>query len=258
MTRVEYEDRDFWEKKWTTEENIERRARQEESWTVGVDGEDYFDRKVLKEARGKRVLDIGCGRGEFTLSVAGVAEKVVGVDFSKIAINQAIVNTSLQGVTNVELKLADASRIPYPSESFGLAFSRRGPGTYSLKAAREAHRVLKRGGLLIQEEIGEKDKLNWKQIFGRGQNFPFKEPVSIEKRKLLARAGFRKATFKEFEASEFYGSIKDVIMRLETTPIIPNFRKARDRKHLQDLEERYTTRKGIKTITHRVIVVATK
>jgi len=237
MTRVEYEDRDFWEKKWTTEENIERRARQEESWTVGVDGEDYFDRKVLKEARGKRVLDIGCGRGEFTLSVAGVAEKVVGVDFSKIAINQAIVNTSLQGVTNVELKLADASRIPYPSESFGLAFSRRGPGTYSLKAAREAHRVLKRGGLLIQEEIGEKDKLNWKQIFGRGQNFPFKEPVSIEKRKLLARAGFRKATFKEFEASEFYGSIKDVIMRLETTPIIPNFRKARDRKHLQDLEE---------------------
>ena len=258
MTGVEYENRSFWEKKWTTEENIERRTQQEESRTVGVDGEDYFDRKVLKEARGKRVLDIGCGRGEFTLSVAAVAKKVVGVDFSKTAISQAIVNTSLQGVTNVELKLADASSIPHPGESFGLAYGRRGPATYSLKAAREAHRVLKRGGLLIQEEIGEKDKLNWKQIFGRGQNYPFKESVSIEKRKLLARAGFRKATIKEFEASEFYRSIKDVIMRLETTPIIPNFRKARDRKHLQDLEERYTTRKGIKTNTHRVIVVATK
>jgi len=133
MTGVEYENRSFWEKKWTTEENIERRTQQEESRTVGVDGEDYFDRKVLKEARGKEVLDIGCGRGEFTLSVAAVAKKVVGVDFSKTAISQAIVNTSLQGVTNVELKLADASSIPHPGESFGLACGRRGPATYSKK-----------------------------------------------------------------------------------------------------------------------------
>jgi len=42
MTRVEYEDRGFWEKKWTAEEELEKKARQEESWTVGVDGEDYL------------------------------------------------------------------------------------------------------------------------------------------------------------------------------------------------------------------------
>ena len=81
MTRVEYEDRGFWEKKWTTEERMEKKARQEESWREGVDGEYYFDRIVLKEARGRSVLDIGCGRGEFTLAVAAVATKVVGVDF---------------------------------------------------------------------------------------------------------------------------------------------------------------------------------
>ena len=82
--------------------------------------------------------------------------------------------------------------------------------------------------------------------------------MSMEKKKLLARAGFRKTRFKEFEASEFYKSIKDVVMRLETTPIIPNFSKARDRKHLLNLEKKCTTPKGIKTNTHRVIVVATK
>jgi ubiquinone/menaquinone biosynthesis C-methylase UbiE len=256
MPRVEYEDRGFWERKWTAEE-IEKEAQEEESWIEGVDGEDYFDRMVLKEARGKSVLDVGCGRGEFTLSVATVATKVRGVDFSRNAISWAIVNTSLQGVTNVELRLADAGRIPYPDEAFDLVYSRRGPATYSLKTTREGRRVLKQGGQLIQEEIGEKDKLNWKQIFRRGQNYPFKESVSTEKRKLLARAGFRKTRIKEFEASEFYDSIKDVVMRLETTPIIPNFSKTRDRKHLQDLEKKCSTGKGIETNTHRVIVVAT-
>ena len=258
MTRVEYEDRGFWEKKWTTEEMMEKKARHEESWREGVDGEDYFDRIVLKEARGRNVLDVGCGRGEFTLYVAAVAKKVAGVDFSRNAISRAIVNTSLQGVTNMELRLTSARSIPYPDESFELVYCRRGPATCDLKTAREASRVLKHGGRFIEEEIGEKDKLNWKQIFERGQNYPFKNPVSIEKKKLLERAGFRKTEIKEFEASEFYRSIKDVVMRLETTPIIPNFNKTRDRKHLIDLEKECATPKGIKTNTHRVIVAATK
>jgi ubiquinone/menaquinone biosynthesis C-methylase UbiE len=258
MTRVEYEDRGFWEKKWTTEEMMEKTARPEESWREGVDGEDHFDKIVLKEARGRNVLDIGCGRGEFTLSVAAVAKKVGGVDFSRTAISRAIVNTSLQGVTNVELRLANAHSIPYPDESFDLVYTRRGPATYNLKTAREALRVLKTGGQLIEEEIGERDKLNWKQIFGRGQNYPFKETISTEKRKLLARASFNKTRIKEFEALEFYKSINDVIMRLETTAIIPNFNKARDRKHLLELKRKCTTRKGIKTNTHRVIFLATK
>ena len=258
MTRVEYEDRGFWEKKWTTEETMEKKARQEESWREGVDGEDYFDRIVLKEARERNVLDVGCGQGEFTLSVAAVAKKVAGVDFSRNAISRAIVNTSLQGVTNVELRLANARSIPYPEESFELVYTRRGPATYDLKTAREASRVLKHGGRFIEEEIGEKDKLNWKEIFGRGQNYPFKEPISTEKRKLLARAGFAKTRIRQFEALEFYRSIKDVIMRLETTPIIPNFNKARDRRHLLNIEKKCKTPKGIKTNTHRVIVVATK
>jgi len=42
MTRVEYEDRGFSEKKWTAEEKMEKRARQEESWREGVDGEDHL------------------------------------------------------------------------------------------------------------------------------------------------------------------------------------------------------------------------
>jgi ubiquinone/menaquinone biosynthesis C-methylase UbiE len=182
---------------------------------------------------------------------------VAGVDFSRNAISRAIVNTSLQGVTNVELRLANARSIPYPDESFDLVYCRRGPATYDLRTARETHRVLKHGGQFIEEEIGEKDKLNWKHIFGRGQNYHSRSPCR-RKRKLLARAGFDKTRVKEFEAFEFYRSIKDVVMKLEVTPIIPNFSKARDRKHLSNLEEKCTTPKGIKTNTHRVIVVATK
>lgn len=131
--------------------------------------------------------------------MAALATKVVGIDFSKNALSRAIVNTSLQGVTNVELRLANARSIPYQDESFDLAYTRRGPATANLKTARETHRVLKHGGRFIEEEIGEKDKLNWKQNFGRGRNYPFKESMSTvphQARSILVMSEFSGALFQ--------------------------------------------------------------
>ncbi len=148
-----YEDKEFWEGKWAREEALEKEAAEEDSWLEGESGERYFDRTVIDAAGGRDVIDIGCGRGEFTLAVARVATCVLGIDFSRKAIARALENGRANRVDNVEFKLADARNIPCPDRGFDLAFSRRGPATESLQTIREAYRVLRRGGRLSSRRL---------------------------------------------------------------------------------------------------------
>ncbi len=253
-----YEDKEFWEGTWAREEALENAEGEEDSWIEGESGEDYFDKTVLEAAKGRDVIDIGCGRGEFTLSVARVASRVLGIDFSENAISRALENSKAARAGNVEFKLADARKIPVPDESFDLAFSRRGPAMESLLSITETYRVLRRYGLLIQQEGGERDKLNWMQVFGRGQNFPLPGRIGEEKKKLLEKAGFKNVDVREFEATEYFKTLKDVVMRLETTPIIPNFDKNTDRGLVEKIGEKCADEKGIKTNEHRLLITARK
>ena len=65
MEGIEYEDRVFWEKKWIAEEEIEKKALQEESRTEGNDGENYLDRTVGCELR----IDLVQKSLDYTFSV---------------------------------------------------------------------------------------------------------------------------------------------------------------------------------------------
>jgi 2-polyprenyl-3-methyl-5-hydroxy-6-metoxy-1,4-benzoquinol methylase len=53
---------EYWNRKWKLKE---QRLR-ERVILDGSDGEKEFNREILKRARSKKVLDIGCGPGEFT------------------------------------------------------------------------------------------------------------------------------------------------------------------------------------------------
>ncbi|TMI37912.1 hypothetical protein E6H26_02025 [Candidatus Bathyarchaeota archaeon] len=63
---------------------------------------------------------------------------------------------------------------------------------------------------------------------------------------------------EEFEANEYFATIQDILMRLENSPIIPDFDKELDEGHVQEIANLFTTPKGIKTNTHRVLVRAEK
>jgi len=258
MRWKEYEDKGLWKKFYAMEEAQKTEGLEEHYWVEGEDGRELFDRMVIEAVKGKEALDVGCGSGEFTLAVAASAEKVVGLDFSERAIAKAVENRSSKAVRNVEFRLAEAHELPFPSGSFDVVISRRGPATDSSKTIREVYRVLRKGGQLMEITIGEKDKLNWKEIFGKGQNYPFKEKVAAEKQRLLARVGFTKINTQEFEATEYFGSIKDVVMRLETAPILSDFDKETYKPQVKQIEKTFTTAKGIRTNRHRVIVIATK
>ncbi|TMI26613.1 hypothetical protein E6H24_02445 [Candidatus Bathyarchaeota archaeon] len=201
MPRREFDDEEVWEKLYAADENQLATGRIERSSTEGEDGEREFERRVLASVKGRDVIDIGCGTGEFTLEIAAATRT---------------------------------------------------------DSIREACRVLKKNGQLMLEEIGERDKQNWAQVFGRGQMYSRTNKVSTELKEKLAREGFRNISVDEFEAIEYFATIQDVLMRLENSPIIPNFDKEFDARHVQEIVKRFTASKGIKTNTHRVLITAVK
>src|SRR5712664_800711 len=251
MTGWEYEDREYWERVYALPENY----MVESAVTEGNDGEDEFDARMLGACVGKVVLDVGCGDGPFTIRMAERAEEVIGVDFSKIAISKARENLANSGRKNLRFELGNAESLHFPKETFDLVTCRRGPVTDRKSSLREAHRVLKRNGTLMEITIGERDKENLIQVFGRGQMLGSERVVAFKKR-LLRETGFRNLEIKEYIATEIFPTLKDLIVRLKDSPIIPDFDEEKDRQYLDMIERTYGTGNGIETPTHRVTIIA--
>lgn len=108
------------------------------------------------------------------------------------------------------------------------------------------------------QAIGARDKQNWIQLFGRGEVYPVIGEYRAEWKEMLARAGFRDVRVEEFEAKEYFASVSDVLLRLEDSPIVPDFDREADKKLVDELVKRFSTPKGILTNSQRVIVQATK
>ncbi len=247
-----YEDREYWN-------NVRRDYhRHEKVVTEGNDGESEFVAKVLNVAVGKVLLDVGCGVGEFASKMAGSAHEVVGIDFSEEAIRQAETNLRRFRTKNCTFKQGNADNLPFSDATFDIVVSRRGPVTSNVQCLSEAHRVLKKGGTLMELTIGEKDKANIARIFGRGQMLGVTERVSQSKKRMLEKAGFQDIQIGDYLANEIFESMRDLIIRLEGAPIIPNFDVKRDREYLEQVEELRKTNRGIETEIHRVTIIATK
>jgi len=251
MTGWEYEDREYWERVYALPENY----MNDSAVTEGNDGEDEFDAKMLDACVGRVVLDVGCGDGLFTIRMAERAEEVIGVDFSRIAISEARKNLANSARKNLRFEIANAESLNLQKETFDLVTCRRGPVTDNRDSLSEAHRVLKRNGTLMEITIGERDKENLTQVFGRGQMLG-SEGVSTLKERLLREAGFRKLEVKEYTATEIFPTIRDLTIRLKNSPIIPDFDPDKDKEYLERIEKAYKSTRGIETPTHRVTIIA--
>ena len=251
MTGWEYEDREYWERVYALPENY----MVESAVTEGNDGEDEFDARMLEACVGRVVLDVGCGDGLFTIKMAERAKEVIGVDFSRIAISEARKNLANSGRKNLRFEIASAESLNFQKETSDLVTCRRGPVTDTKDSLREAHRVLKKSGTLMEITIGEHDKENLAQVFGRGQML-VSERVSTLKERLLREAGFKKLEVKEYIATEIFPTIRDLTIRLKNSPIIPDFNVEKDREYLEKIEKAYKSKKGIETPTHRVTIIA--
>jgi ubiquinone/menaquinone biosynthesis C-methylase UbiE len=88
---------------------------------------DYLQRKALSknlsELKGKRVLDIGCGVGRWSIELAVVADYVIGFDFSREMVIIAKSRVIEEMVDNVDFVVASVHSLPFLSQSFDASLS---------------------------------------------------------------------------------------------------------------------------------------
>ncbi|HUP61801.1 MAG TPA: class I SAM-dependent methyltransferase [Thermoanaerobaculia bacterium] len=111
-----------------------------------------FDNLELR--RGVIGLDVACGAGFplFELAyVHGPSSHFTGVDIWKEALDRALRKKTYYGLTNVELREADAAAMPFDNESFDLITSNLGINNFDDPAAvlRECHRVARPGARIV-------------------------------------------------------------------------------------------------------------
>src|SRR5262249_22074340 len=109
---------------------------------------------LLGDARGKQVLDYGCGDGIHALTLARRGARVKSLDISPELIAIARRRLHINGIdASVEFIVGSAHEIPLPDESvdvvFGIAILHHLDLALS---AREVYRVLKPGGRAIFQE----------------------------------------------------------------------------------------------------------
>ena len=125
-----------------------------------LDKNDYFRKLVdiklglIKNyAVGKKVLDIGCGSGDYLFESKDIISSGIGVDYTRKAIHEAKMKKQRLGAPNLDFMDSNARALPYKNETFDVIFSFS--SLYYMPRIddvfKEITRVLKQGGIAILE-----------------------------------------------------------------------------------------------------------
>lgn len=137
------------EKYWDTRSNGYSKKTTDELKSDWEKWENIFG-IFLKDATGKKALDIGCGPGLFTIILAKMGYDMTSVDYSEDMLKEAKKNADENGCKS-NFVWGNAQELPFDDGEFDIIVSRN--LTWNLekpeKAYKEWLRVLKTGGIIL-------------------------------------------------------------------------------------------------------------
>jgi ubiquinone/menaquinone biosynthesis C-methylase UbiE len=181
-----------------------------------------------------RILDIGCGPGTITTSLAKYASEgaTVGIDISTAVLEKAKIlaaeaNVPTQGPGSVVFKEGNIlERLPYPDGSFDIAFASQVFGhlhepDLQLRAITEIRRVLKPGGIVATRDGAgphfHPRSLNLDRLWGKNQARALhRGHPDLDGTGMRMPALFRKAGFDADGGKVHIGAGSTVFAGLET------------------------------------------
>jgi 2-polyprenyl-3-methyl-5-hydroxy-6-metoxy-1,4-benzoquinol methylase len=174
--------------------------------TYRLGSQEYSDfMSSLGPLEGKKVIDLGCGRGELAVFLAKRGAKVTAID---VGIHLIFAARALARVNNVDCNFSDGSitNLPLKPNNYdiviGLAILHHLSRSDVVKALEETHRVLKDDGVAVFYEPIENSKVfNFVQnLFPVGKGTPYYRPSIVQRRswaKYLAALDDRPLTNQE-------------------------------------------------------------
>lgn len=113
---------------------------------------------------GDIILDLGCGRGQDTLTAArqtGQQGKAYGLDLTEKMVAIAKQNAQIQNIYNVEFQVGSIQALPYPDNQFNVIISNCviNHATDKKQVFDEIHRVLKPEGFFVISDTASVDPL---------------------------------------------------------------------------------------------------
>ncbi|WP_173916295.1 demethylmenaquinone methyltransferase [Halobacillus sp. Marseille-Q1614] len=126
--------------------------------------------KRMKVTPGDHTLDVCCGTGDWTMSLAdrvGVSGKVIGLDFSNNMLSVAIKKKLKAGIRHVEFQHGNAMELPFEDNQFDfvtIGFGLRNVPDY-FQVLKEMHRVVKPGGRVVCLETSQPTNPVFKRFY---------------------------------------------------------------------------------------------
>ena len=211
---------------------------------------DFYEK--IKEYTNKEsiCLDLGTGGGEKVLRYYPEVGKIYATDFSTEMIKTANENKKMYPNRNINFLQMDNLNMTFQDKMFDLISAR-----HTVIDAKQIYKTLKDNGILIIEGVDQKDCWELKELFGRGQAFNDKTPISKIDYNNLKDAGFTKIELIEVREDEYYETEEDLLALLLKTPIFDDFSEENNTifQHRKEIEKElfdkyvneYKTDKGI-------------
>ncbi|WP_456278999.1 class I SAM-dependent methyltransferase [Bacillus sp. AK128] len=212
-------------------------------------GESIFDKEVVQSIVDKKVLDVGCGHGEFTLKCSSFAKEIVGFDVTDDFVKIGKENKK----KNVSFVVGNTKNgLPFEPDEFDFAYNRKGPTS----AYPSLRKVVKKGGKLIGlhpgDELGKELPILFPNLFETLQGTPILDRIYQR----LEISNFSHIDVKAINSIEYLHTPLDVIKLrcFGQTPKVYETLKEENQSEISKIFEQNTTKEGLPITFSRYIV----
>ncbi len=165
-----------------------------------------------------KILDLGTGGGEKLLKSFPEAKEILGTDFSEEMIKTANNNLKLSGRKDVTFRMMDNLNMNVPDNYFDIVVARN-----TVTNPKQIYKCLKKGGYLLIRGVDRDDCWSLKLLFGRGQGYNDKKPISLIDYENVINAGFKDIELVPLHKREYFKNEYLFKEFLKKVPIIDDF-----------------------------------